>query len=182
MSATETVERRAAQKGSLLERLHDPNQLRLVLTAIVLAVAYVAIYQPFDKRIAATKHSLAEARKRLALAHDVEELRQQFRPVEARLPQQIDSKEWEQHMLSCIRQFPLKLESFQPLTPRELGPYKAMAMQIELSGSFAELDRFLYWLESNQRLFRVDSVNISPVARSGESVRLMKIIVLGLMG
>jgi Tfp pilus assembly protein PilO len=180
MSATEAVERRAGQKSGLLERLHDPTQLRVFLTVAVLGIAYAAVYQPFDDRIAVTKRNLAEARTRLALAHEVEELRRQFHPVEARLSQKTDSKEWEQYMLTCIRQFPLKLESFQPLAPRELGPYKVIAMTIELSGSFADMDRFLYWLESNERLFRVDSISLTSAAQ--KNTRLMKIVVLGLMG
>jgi type II secretory pathway component PulM len=182
MSAVENVDRRGPQKGSLLERLHDPTQLRMVLTATVLAVAYVGVYQPFNERISATRRSLSNARKRLALAHDVEQLRQQYRPVQERLARQSGSKEWEQYMLGCLRKFPLKLEAFQPLAPRELGPYKAVAMQIQLSGPFPELDRFLHWLESNEKLFRVDSVSIAPASGKDPSKRAMTIVVLGLLG
>ena len=34
----------------------------MFLTVIVLAIAYAAIYQPFDNRIAVTKRNLATAR------------------------------------------------------------------------------------------------------------------------
>jgi Tfp pilus assembly protein PilO len=182
MSLTESSERRASAKSRLLDRLHDPTQLRIFLTATVLLIGYGAVYRPLDEHIAATKRNLTEAQKRLALAHDVEQLRAQFRPVEQRLPQQSDSKEWEQFMLSSIRKFPLKLESFKPDAPRDLGPYKAIAMQIELSGTFVELDKFLYWLESNKRFFRVDQVNIAPGAAKTGTDLMMKITVLGIMG
>ena len=55
-------------------------------------------------------------------------------------------------------------------------------MQIELSGSFADLDRFLYWLESNERLFRVDSITLSNAPKKDSNMRLLKIVVLGLTG
>jgi Tfp pilus assembly protein PilO len=183
MSATETSERRANWKDDLLERLHDPTQLRLFLTVAVVLIGYLAVYRPFDERIAAARRDLAESRKRLALAREVDELRHHFRPIEERLPEQTDSKEWEQYMLTSIRQFPLlKLGSFKPDAPRDLGPYKAMAMQIELSGSFAELDRFLYWLDSNERLFRVDDIDIFSASGNNSDDLHMKITVLGVMG
>jgi Tfp pilus assembly protein PilO len=182
MSTAENTERRANWKSNLLERLSNPNQLRGFLTALVLLVGYLAIYQPFETHMAATKRSLAEAKKRLNLANDVEQLRKQFSPVEARLQQQTDSKEWEQYMLDEIRKFPLKLDSFKPGDPRDLGPYKAVTMQIELTGSYVDLDHFLHWLESNKRLFRVDDVKISVKSSSSEHSLTMKLIVLGLMG
>ena len=89
-------------------------------------------------------------------------------------------KEWEQYMLGCIRQFPLTLESFKPEEPRAIGPYKAVVMQIDLSGSFGELDNFLHWLESNKRLFRVDAVSLAPGKTTGGLI--MRITLLGVMG
>lgn len=182
MSATETSERRASMTDQLLARLRNPAQLRVFLAATVLLVGYGAVYLPLEDRIAAAKRQIIGAKKRLALAHEVEQLRKQFSPIEQRLPQQTDSKEWEQYMLTSIRKFPLKLESFKPYPPRNLGPYKAVAMRIELSGSFAELDKFLYWLESNKRLFRVDEMSIASARSKGRAGLLMKITVLGVMG
>jgi Tfp pilus assembly protein PilO len=180
MSATETQERRASTKSALLEHLQNPTKLRVFLTAIVLTIGYFAIYQPFEKHFAATKRNLGDTRKRLALAREVEQLRMQFKPIEKHISPQVNSKEWEQYMLGEIRKFPLKLNSFKPNASRSLGPYSAISMQIELSGSYDELDRFLHWLESNERLFRVDDVKISP-GPSGSGLS-MKITVLGLMG
>ena len=71
MSTTESEERRAEKKSSLLERLHDPLQLRLIVTGTVLAIGYVAVYMPFDKNIVATAHQLDDCQKRLCLADDV---------------------------------------------------------------------------------------------------------------
>jgi Tfp pilus assembly protein PilO len=182
MSAAENTERRANWKTNLLERLSNPNQLRGFLTGLVLLIGYLAIYQPFEQHAAAAKKSLAESKKRLDLARDVEQLRKQFSPLEARLSQPTDSKEWERYMLDEIRKFPLKLESFKPGDPRDIGPYKAITMQIEMTGSYVDLDHFLHWLESNKRLFRVDDVKISVKSTTGEHCLTMKIVVLGLMG
>ena len=114
MSATEGQERRADKKNSLLERLHNPTELRLFLLAVVLGVGYVAIYMPLDKTIAATTRKLQDAQKRLALADEVEILRKQFRSVQSRIPENGDTNEWMQYVLGGLRQSPLKLESFNP--------------------------------------------------------------------
>ena len=63
----EASDRRGNLKNDLLERLHNPTQLRLILTAAVLLIGYVAVYSPLEGHIAAAKRGLAETKKRLAL-------------------------------------------------------------------------------------------------------------------
>ena len=184
MSAMEGQERRADKKGGLLERLHNPTELRMFLLALVLGVGYVAIYMPLDNTIAATTIKLQDARKRLALADEVEVLRKQFRSIQSRIPENGDTNDWMQYVLSGLRQSPLKLESFNPIPPQPLGTYQVLSIKIKVSGSFADMDQFIYWLESNPRLFRVDSVKISPGAGgAGEEGDIgLDIVVLGVVG
>ena len=55
-------------------------------------------------------------------------------------------------------------------------------LSIKLSGSLADLDQFLAWLESNERLFRVESISLAPKAGSDGEEFNMDIAVLGVMG
>ena len=50
MSAPETEERRVDWKNDLLQRLHDPIQLRIGVLAIVLAVGYGGVYLPLSAK------------------------------------------------------------------------------------------------------------------------------------
>ena len=84
--------------------------------------------------------------------------------MEKRLPKQVDADEWVQYLLAAIRRSPLKLDSFSPGVMKPLGPYQMVYLSIKLSGSLADLDQFLHWLESNERLFRVESVNLTPMS------------------
>ena len=59
----------------LLERLYDPVQLRVFITALMVVVGYAAVYMPLDRRIEETTRKLNEDRKRQALACDIERLR-----------------------------------------------------------------------------------------------------------
>jgi Tfp pilus assembly protein PilO len=180
MSAMEAQERRASKKSELLERLHDPTQLRVLLTVAVLGIGYAAIYTPLETRIAAARLQLADARMQLSLADDVEQLRKQFRQVEKRLPKEADADEWVQYLLAGIRRSPLKLDSFSPGVTKPLGPMQTVMLKIKLIGSLADLDQFLQWLESNERLFRVDTVSIVPGKDGGDLG--MEITVIGAMG
>ena len=182
MSATENQERRGDKKSSLVERLHDPTQLRVVLMGTVLAIGYGAIYMPLDKNIAETTRKLHDCQKRLILAGEVDHLRKQYRQVEKRIPQQADWIEWMQYVENRIRQSHIRLESLNPGPQQNLGTYQVVTLKIRLFGSFADLDKFLCWLESNDRLFRVDTVDMSPgTGDSGGDIG-MDLTILGLMG
>jgi hypothetical protein len=51
---------------------------------------------------------------------------------------------------------------------------------VELEGAFPDMNAFLAWLETNERLMRVDSVRIQP-HRSGNGSLVMQVTILGVM-
>ena len=181
MTATDSGDRRASLKAGLLERLHDPLQLRICVIAVVLLVGYGAVYQPLSDKIDETNRKLDRDKKLLDLAGSIEQLQEQYRCFEGRLPQQVDAKEWVQYVLEGIRRLPLKMSKFDCRPPQQLGPYQVVVLQIELEGSFFDLDKFLRWLESNQRLLRADDVTMAP-ARGNKGNMVMRITVLGMTG
>ena len=164
MTPTETNERRTDLKAKLLERLHDPLQLRLCVLAVVLAVGYGAVYSPLSDQIALTTRKIARDQHLLDLAVTMEHLQKHYHAFADRVPPQSDSKEWGQYVLEGIRQYPLRLSKLDCREPQQLGPYKAVVLQIELEGSFLDLNKFLLWLESNHRLLRADQIKIMPRA------------------
>jgi Tfp pilus assembly protein PilO len=182
MIATEGQEHRAERKSQLSDQFRNPGRLRLCLTIAVLGIGYAAVYLPLDSSITAATSKRADSEKRLSLANDVEQLRKQFRLVEKRLPKQADMDEWAQYVLAAIRRSPLKMQSFSPGVMKPLGPYQMVYLSYRLSGSLADLDGFLHWLESNERLFRVESVNIVPESLDNGDEIDMDIAVLGVMG
>jgi hypothetical protein len=60
MSAPDTEERRVDWKSDLLQRLHDPIQLRIGVLAIVLAVGYGGVYLPLSAQVADTSRKLEQ--------------------------------------------------------------------------------------------------------------------------
>ncbi|MFZ1935957.1 MAG: type 4a pilus biogenesis protein PilO [Thermoguttaceae bacterium] len=181
MTPTPGQERRADTKSQLLEQLHDPTRLRFIVAAAVLGIGYIVVYLPLDRSTTAATRKLADSETRLALADDVEHLRNQYRLVEKRLPARVDADEWVQYVLGAIRRSPLRLNAFSPSVVKPLGPYQMVYLSIKLSGPLADLDGFLSWLESNERLFRVETLSLSPKSAEGNEFN-MDIAVLGVMG
>ncbi len=167
-------------KRRVLKELHNPTRLRIALTCAMLLVGYAGIYVPASGEIDDTRRKLATEQKRLDLARDVERLREQCRAFKGRVPGKVDSNEWVQYVLGGIRRFPLKLILLDPEAPREVGPYKVVVLRIELEGGFTDLHAFVRWLETNERLFRVDALKLEP-QRGGEGLD-MQLTVLGVMG
>ena len=177
----DAIGQQAQLKAKLLERLHNPTQLRAIVTGLVLLVGYVGVYMPLSGGMEATGRELTQEQKRLELACDVEHLRAQFDRFKHRLPKQRDPNEWVQYVLDGVRKFPLKLAKLDAEAARDLGPYKAVVLRMEFEGAFSDLDSFLGWLETNERLFRVDTVKIAP-HRSGNGTLVLQMVVLGVMG
>lgn len=175
------IEQKTSTGGGMLERLHNPGQLRALVTGSVLAAAYVGIYMPLGDQIEDTSRKLAAETKRLEVARDIEHLRTEYARFKHRLPEKSDTNEWVEYVLGGLRDFPLKLVQWDSEPTRELGPYKVVALRMELEGAFPDMNGFLAWLETNERLIRVDTVRIQP-HRSGNGAMVMQLSVLGVMG
>lgn len=164
----------------LLKRLQDPIQLRLFVLGLALAIGYLGIYVPYDNQIRAASSKLAAERRRLELAGTVEDLRAEAAHFRQRFGQNADSNQWVRQVLGGLQGLPLQLVSYSPESAHDLGPFKAPALRLELEGHFADLTRYLRWLEGNERLLRVDSLQIEP-SRTGNGLLAMKLTVLGIM-
>lgn len=173
--------KQASVKSGLLDHLYNPTKLRSLVTGLMLAIGYVGVYMPLSGGMETISRERTKERKRLELAEDVEQLRVQFNTFKQRLPKQRDPNEWVRYVLSGVRQFPLKLAKLDAEDPKDLGPYKLVVLRIEFEGIFRDMDAFLNWLETNERLLRVDSVKISP-HRGGKGILVMQLVVLGVMG
>lgn len=181
MSPNQSDDSKTDLKARLFEWLHDPVHLHAAVTATVVAVAYLGIYMPLNGQIEQTSAEVRHARKLLELAGDIESLRAQYQSFRGRLPKQSDPNEWVQYVLGGLRRFPLKLAALDCDSPRPMGPYSTVVMRMELEGGFFAMDAFLRWLESNERLFRLDSLKIAP-SRSSNEIQVMQITLLGVMG
>ncbi len=136
MKPTENPLRKPDWKSKLVDRLHDPLQLRVCVAGAVLLAGYFAVYTPLAGDIDETTRKLTAEQKMVDLAAAVEELRTQYARFQDRLPAGADANEWVEHVLNGMRKFPVRLVSMDRSPPRDVGPYKAVVLQIEAEGAF----------------------------------------------
>ena len=80
-----------------------------------------------------------------------------------------------------MRKFPLTLLKWNGDELRDVGPYKVVVLRLELEGTFSGMDSMLDWLETNERLIRVDTVKIAP-QKVGSGKLVMQLVIFGIMG
>ncbi len=177
----EAKKKQGSSKANLLEHLYNPTKLRTLATGFMLLIGYVGIYMPLSGGMETISRERTKERKRLELATEVEHLRVQFNSFKKRLPKTRDPNEWVQYVLSGVRKYPLKLSKLDSEDSKDMGPYKLVVLRIELEGVFKDMDSYLNWLETTERLIRVDSVKLAP-HRSGKGILVMQLVILGVMG
>ena len=162
----------------LAERLHDPLQFRIFVAVVALGIGYMGVYTPLSDQITETTQKLKQARELQNLNDQISDLRGEVNRVAARLPKNSDTNEWVQYILNGVRGMPVKLTNLDSAEPRQVGPFEAIVLRVELEGSYHDLETFLNWIETNQRLFRVDEMRVSMM-RNSEKLE-MALTLLGL--
>jgi hypothetical protein len=162
------------------ERLRDPLQFRIFITVVMLAVGYLGIVMPLGDRIAQTATVLKKAKEHQTLVKEIKALEAQVNRVVARLPKNSDTNEWVQYVLAGVRKLPVRLLNLGSDDPRRVGPFEAVVLRVALRGNYKDLESFLAWVETNERLFRIDGVTIAP-ARGSDKLD-MDMTLLGLRG
>ena len=168
-------------KARLVDRLHEPLPLRAALCLTLVLGWYYLGYTPMSARIVLTTSKLERDRKRLALATEVEALREVEAKFIDRLPPRSDPNEFLQYVLAGARSGSLKVVSLSPEKPKGAGPFEVATVRLELEGKYREVEAFLRWVETDKRLLRVDNLAITPDARDVETLKV-QLSVLGLMG
>jgi Tfp pilus assembly protein PilO len=166
-------------QSEIMQQLRDPSRMRIVACLMMLLIGYAAIYVPLAGMISQEKRLLKQEETRRDLADTIDTLRSKLTAIESRIPEGADVNEWMQYVLGGVGDANLTLQSMTPGTPRKVGPMKAIELSVSLTGKYADFDSFLVWLETNERLFRVDSVKVAPDRDESRGLQ-MQVKVLGL--
>lgn len=150
--------------GPILRQLGHPLKLRLALGTSMLTVWYSLYFSPLSERVAATTSRVKVERKRVSTAREIERLKKSLAPYRD-IAGSGDVHELMRRVMQRIRSSPLRLIDLKPERPKDLGPFEAIGLKLSLDGGFADVDEFLRWIETEKRLFRVDSLRLTPDAR-----------------
>jgi type II secretory pathway component PulM len=173
----------AGARGSKVAAfLRHPVRLRVAIAAAMGAIWYFAAFEPMNQRVLQARTELEAGRKRLEVAEDVEALRAQVARFETRLPRGADANEVVHYLLDGLRTQPVKMENLEPRGTGELGPYRTVSVGITATGPYAAIDSMLRWLESDPRLFRVETLSIAPLNTDAKAPTPTYKATLGVLG
>ena len=153
-------------KQVILDQIRQPLKLRLLLCSAIITGWYVLFFSPLSEETTATTARIVSERKRVATARQIEQLKKAMVPYKGRVLAGADLNELMQHLIAHMRSSPLKLLDLKPEKSKDLGPYETLGLKLALEGRFTEIDEFLKWVETDQRLLRIDSIKLDPPAKT----------------
>ncbi len=157
--------------------LRTPTRLTIALLGGTLLIAIVGGYMPADAASQKAVARLERAEKRAHLSSSLAGLRGEFSLYKNRVPEGVNLTEWAAYLQSGVGKTGVRLVFMEPKAPLKLGTSTALAWQIELEGDFESMCRYIRWVESGERLMRVDRVVFEC---SGTKLAL-KLVVKGLV-
>ena len=178
MATAEASRDTRQQLAALGEWLKHPMHMRVFATVVLTIVGYGVLYLPISNQLDLAGRELTVEQQRRDKAREIEHLRGQVDRFETRLETSRDPNEWVQYLIAGARQFPLWSQAITPQAAKRIAPFEAVVVNLKLEGEFSDMVDFIRWLETNDRLFRVDRISFSN-SRTGELS--MQLTVLGLM-
>jgi hypothetical protein len=170
---------------ALLDLLHRPARLSLVLYVGLPVIWYVAAYLPLQGGVDEAARRVAAERERLDLAREVSHLRREVGRFQGHLPEPDDGNAWVHFLMGGVRQFPLRLVSLEPRAVVGVGPYRGVIFRIVVEGTYPDLGQFLRWLEGAPRLVRIESIQIAAGDHKGPgpaATNQLQVLVMGVDG
>ena len=153
---------RAEQPNQILEQLRDPLRLRVAVCVASLLLGYFALYSPLDAKIQKASRQLDDVKKLSATLTDVSLLEEQDEVLVKRLGPK-DPAVCVQHVVDTVRAQDVKVLRLEPAPePVKIGSLEAASFQLDVEGPMKALDALLYSLETDEKLFRIESFRITP--------------------
>jgi Tfp pilus assembly protein PilO len=157
-------------KQAILNQIRQPLKLRLLVCFTIIAGWYFLFFSPLSEQTTAATAKVIVERKRVATARQIEQLKKAMAPYKGRVHAGADIHELMQHVIAHMRSSPLKLLDLKPEKPKVLGPYETLGLKLTMEGPFAGVDEFLKWVETDQRLLRIESIKLEPIIKDAGQI------------
>ena len=163
----------------LLPHLRNPTKLRLLLCITIIGGWYAIFFAPLSEEMAETRALIDKDRKRVTVAHAIDQLKTKLARFQKLIPVGGDANEMRRHVTDHIRTTPLNLIDVKPGKAKVVGPFDAPVLSLSVEGKYKDIDELLAWVENDDRLLRVDALKLGPVAKN-PSYLLANLMVVGL--
>jgi Tfp pilus assembly protein PilO len=167
---------KASYKEVIVKQLRQPLKLRLLISVGIMVAWYALFFSPLSDETTAATARITRERARVATARQIDQLKKSIAPFHGRVLVGADINELMRYVIAQMRSSPLKLLDLKPEKSKDLGPFETFGLKLTLEGTYAEIDEFLKWVETDERLLRVDAIKLDPLAK--DPTRLTAQVVL----
>lgn len=144
------------------EQLRDPFRMQIAVAGITLAVMYFAISNPLHGRMKRSQREFDRMQTTTKSAEEVLLLRSHLQHVDDRILRGKSNDVIVSHLIDLVRNEPVDLMRIDAEAPSRLGPIQSVRVTMDVKGPFQALVDLLHRLESDQYLFRIETVAINP--------------------
>jgi Tfp pilus assembly protein PilO len=152
-------------KEIVLKQLRQPLKLRVLLCLVIIALWYSLFFSPLSQDTTAATARISRERARVATARQIDQLKKSIVPYQGRVLVGSDINELMRYVIAQMRTSPLKLLDLKPEKPKDHGPIEGLGLKLTLEGRYTEIDEFLKWVETDERLLRIDAIRLDPLAK-----------------
>ncbi len=158
----------------LAERLRSPGKMAVAVIGGILAAAVFLGYMPAEESARVTRLRLDKAQKRADLGDALATLRSEHKLYTKLVPKGVSETEWTDYLQSGVGKCNVRLVLMEPKPSLTLGPCEALTWAIEVEGSYDSLCEYVRWLESGERLLRIDRVAVEALDKQLSMSLLVK--------
>src|SRR5690349_8890462 len=166
-------------KNKWAERLRGRARMAVAVIGGLFMLGFLGVSRPLGQRIDDANTRLSKAEARAQLAGELAGLRRQASAYNKKLSRGVDLNDWTNYLLGGIRTQRVKLIRMDPKDVVTLGPCKIITWAVEMEGDFKSLAKIVEWIETGQRLMRIDRL-IMQSPGGGGGVLVMSMTLRGL--
>ncbi|QEG38584.1 hypothetical protein [Roseimaritima ulvae] len=164
--------------AALADSLREPFRMRLLVAGGFAALMFFVIGEPSHGKLQRGHRELRQWKQQIATAEQVALLDSRVAELTPRLITGSGTDPVLNHMLTVIRNSAADLVRLDAEAAARLGPYEAVRLQIELTGSFAALDQVLQKINNDSLLLRMDSFVMTADQRDPSQTSLQLTVLM----
>ncbi len=155
-------------------RMMRDNWIVLGVLAALVAAFVLTVYRPQRNRLNDLREQAVLTRQQLQseqaqaaclpdMVRQVDDLKQQFRDFDRRLPRQKELGEFIRDISTAILAERLENQVIEPGNPTRGPLYNRLPIILKFEGSFTGLGNFLARMDRMERLTRIEAITVKPI-------------------
>jgi len=154
-----------------------PNDIAILTAAIILLVSFIGsvfIYMPFRGSAKKVESGISIERNRNVLIAKTRVLREHLNAYLERMPKSSESSWLLEEVSNIASKERIEVSSIKAGSPEKIGHYTKLYVLLEVYSTYHQLGKFLSKIESQEKFFKVETLNMKRLDFDENFERLAK--------